>query len=138
MTEDEIQFLVNEAASCLSGDIRVRRSDVLSAWQGWRPLYRDPKAPPGTPVSRHHAIGTDPKSGVTFICGGKWSTYRAMAEELIDKVVEHKGFKHATACSTKKIKLLGGEGYHDLLHVQLVQKYGTPACSARTRTRPQR
>jgi len=137
----------------------------MSAWQGWRPLYRDPKAPPGAPVSRHHAIGTDPNSGVTFICGGKWSTYRAMAEELIDKVtlalaltltqtltltlalalaltltqvIEHKGFKHATACSTKKIKLLGGEGYHDLLHVQLVQKYGTPACSARTRTRPQR
>ena len=56
----------------------------------------------------------------------------------LTQVIEHKGFKHATACSTKKIKLLGGEGYHDLLHVQLVQKYGTPACSARTRTRPQR
>ena len=87
VTEDEIQFLVNEAASCLSGDIRVRRSDVLSAWQGWRPLYRDPSAPPGAPVSRHHAIGTDAVSGVTFICGGKWSTYRAMAEELVDKVI---------------------------------------------------
>jgi len=124
VSEDEIQYLVNEAASCLSGDIRVRRSDVLSAWQGWRPLYRDPDAPPGAPVSRHHAIGVDPNTGITFICGGKWSTYRAMAEELIDKVIEHKGFKHATACSTKKIKLLGGEGYHDLLHVQLVQKYG--------------
>lgn len=124
VSEDEIQFLVNEAASCLSNDIRVRRSDVLSAWQGWRPLYRDPDAPPGAPVSRHHAIGTDPVSGVTFICGGKWSTYRAMAEELIDKVIEHKGFKHTMPCKTKKIKLLGGEGYHDLLHVQLVQKYG--------------
>jgi len=124
VTEDEIQFLVNEAASCLSGDIRVRRSDVLSAWQGWRPLYRDPSAPPGAPVSRHHAIGTDAVSGVTFICGGKWSTYRAMAEELVDKVIAHKGFKHTTGCKTKKIKLLGGEGYHELLHVQLVQKYG--------------
>eukprot|EP00908_Phaeocystis_cordata_P024720 Transcript_7175.p1 GENE.Transcript_7175~~Transcript_7175.p1 ORF type:complete len:744 (-),score=397.36 Transcript_7175:377-2410(-) len=123
VTEDEIQYLVNEAASCLSSDIRVRRSDVLSAWQGWRPLYRDPSAPPGAPVSRHHAIGTDPVSGVTFICGGKWSTYRAMAEELVDKVIEHKQLKHATGCKTKKIKLMGGEGYHELLHVQLVQKY---------------
>ena len=100
VTEDEIQFLVNEAASCLSGDIRVRRSDVLSAWQGWRPLYRDPAAPPGAPVSRHHAIGTDATSGVTFICGGKWSTYRAMAEELVDKVIAHKGFKHTTGAAT--------------------------------------
>ena len=42
-------------------EIHVRRSDVLSAWQGWRPLYRDPNAPPGSPVSRHHAIGHDAK-----------------------------------------------------------------------------
>jgi len=124
VSEDEIQYLVNEAASCLSGDIRVRRSDVLSAWQGWRPLYRDPDAPPGAPVSRHHAIGVDPNTGITFICGGKWSTYRAMAEELIDKVVDHKKFRHAGPCQTKTIKLMGGEGYHSLLHVQLVQKYG--------------
>lgn len=33
VSEDEIQYLVNEAASCLSSDIRVRRADVLSAWQ---------------------------------------------------------------------------------------------------------
>jgi len=126
VTEDEIQYLVNEAASCLSSDIRLRRSDVLSAWQGWRPLYRDPNAPPGAPVSRHHAIGHDEKTGVTFICGGKWSTYRAMAEELIDKVVKFKAkeLKHATPCKTREIKLLGGDGWHQLMHVQLVQKYG--------------
>ncbi|KAL1521617.1 hypothetical protein AB1Y20_021276 [Prymnesium parvum] len=125
VSEDEIQYLVNEAATCLSPDIRIRRSDVLSAWQGWRPLYRDPQAPPGAPVSRHHAIGHDEKTGVTFICGGKWSTYRAMAEELINKVIEFKSplLKHASPCVTKEIKLMGGEGYHELLHVQLVQKY---------------
>ena len=126
-TEDEIQYLVNEAASCLSGDIRVRRSDVLSAWQGWRPLYRDPAAPPGAPVSRHHVIGVDEKTGVIFICGGKWSTYRAMAEELIDKVIAVGDFKRVAKvgpCITKGIKLVGGDGYHELLYVQLVQKYG--------------
>jgi len=133
VTEDEIQYLVNEAASCLSSDIRLRRSDVLSAWQGWRPLYRDPKAPPGAPVSRHHVIGHDPKTGITFVCGGKWSTYRAMAEELIDKVVEHKKDKlsHAGPCITKEIKLLGGEGYYSLLHVELVQKYNVSEAVAR-------
>jgi len=124
VTEDEIQYLVNEAASCLSSDIRVRRSDVLSAWQGWRPLYRDPNAPPGAPVSRHHHIGHDDETGVTFVCGGKWSTYRAMSEELIDKVIKFKGcFPQATPCITREIKLMGGEGWHELLHVQLVQKY---------------
>jgi len=133
VTEDEIQYLVNEAASCLSSDIRLRRSDVLSAWQGWRPLYRDPNAPPDAPVSRHHAIGHDEKTGVTFICGGKWSTYRAMAEELIDKVIAFKGkpLAHATECITKELKLLGGKGYHPLLHVQLVQNYQVSEAVAR-------
>ena len=41
-----------------------------------------------------------------------------MAEELIDKVVEHKKFRHAGPCQTKTIKLMGGEGYHDLLHAR--------------------
>jgi len=62
---------------------------------------------------------------VSFICGGKWSTYRAMAEELIDKVVAFKGapLAHAKPCVSKEIKLLGGDGFHSLLHVQLVQAY---------------
>ncbi|EOD34492.1 hypothetical protein EMIHUDRAFT_455603 [Emiliania huxleyi CCMP1516] len=116
VTEDEIQYLVNEAeiagdaASCLSSDIRLRRSDVISAWQGRLPFS---------------AAGHTRLSCVSFICGGKWSTYRAMAEELIDKVVAFKGapLAHAKPCVSKEIKLLGGDGFHSLLHVQLVQAY---------------
>ena len=122
--------LLRPAVCCapdrLSSRLSSHSSARLRIEQGWRPLYRDPKAPPGSPVSRHHAIGIDEHSGVVFICGGKWSTYRAMAEELIDKVIGWKGaaLKHATSCKTRDIKLLGGEGYHDLLYVQLVQNYG--------------
>ena len=46
-----------------SDDIKVRRADVLSAWQGFRPLASDPNAPPGAPVSRDHVISTNPKDG---------------------------------------------------------------------------
>ncbi len=45
--EDEIKWLLSEAEKYLSPDLKVRRSDVLSAWQGYRPLARDPHAPPG-------------------------------------------------------------------------------------------
>ena len=41
-TEEEIQFILKEISSYLSPDIKVRRSDVLSAWSGIRPLVRDP------------------------------------------------------------------------------------------------
>jgi len=72
---------------------------------------------------------------VIFICGGKWSTYRAMAEELIDRVIAEKGFakthKNLGPCVTKGIKLIGGDGYHELLYVQLVQKYGVSEAIAK-------
>ena len=69
--EEEIQWMLKECEKYLSGDLKVRRSDVLSAWRGWRPLAADPHAPPGGQVSRDHVISQNPKTGVTFIAGGK-------------------------------------------------------------------
>ena len=103
-----------EAATCLSSDIRVRRSDVLSAWQGWRPLATDPHAEPGSPVSRDHIVSTHPETGVTFVTGGKWTTYREMAEDAVDRVLDrHPAFAGRTdlkPCATLEQPLLGGEG----------------------------
>merc|ERR1719353_1794179 len=50
-----------------------------------------------------------------------------MAEELVDRVIQEKALDKVTKvgpCVTKGIKLVGGDGYHDLLYVQLIQKYG--------------
>lgn len=80
--EDEVQWLLNECHRYLRPDLNVRRSDVLSAWRGWRPLAMDPNAPPGAPVSRDHVISENPDTGVIFIAGGKWTTWREMAEEV--------------------------------------------------------
>ena len=40
--EEEIQWILKECEKYLSDDLKVRRSDVLSAWRGWRPLAADP------------------------------------------------------------------------------------------------
>jgi glycerol-3-phosphate dehydrogenase len=80
--EDEVQWLLNECSKYLSPDLRVRRSDVLSAWRGWRPLAVDPHAPPGAPASRDHIISFNPESGVLFVAGGKWTTWREMAQDV--------------------------------------------------------
>jgi glycerol-3-phosphate dehydrogenase len=85
--EDEIDWLLKEVQKYLA--IPVRREDVLSAWQGFRPLASDPNAQPGDPISRDHIISTNPTTGITFITGGKWVTYREMAEDVIDKVVNY-------------------------------------------------
>lgn len=118
--EEEIQWMLKECEKYLSKDLKVRRSDVLSAWRGWRPLAADPHAPPGGQVSRDHVISKNPATGVTFIAGGKWTTWREMAEDVLDKVL---GDGHPK-CNTLDIKLHGGEGYSESLGIQLIQKYG--------------
>lgn len=80
--EEEIQWMLKECEKYLSKDVKVRRSDVLSAWRGWRPLAADPHAPPGGQVSRDHVISKNPHSGVTFIAGGKWTTWREMVSSI--------------------------------------------------------
>lgn len=125
--EDEVQWLLNECHRYLRPDLQVRRSDVLSAWRGWRPLAVDPHAPPGAPVSRDHVISENPDTGVIFIAGGKWTTWREMAEEVIDKVVGPNGPK----CTTLDISLFGGEGYSEKLPVDLIQKHGMSHESAK-------
>ena len=96
--EDEIEWLLAEVSRYLSDDLRVRRSDVLSAWQGWRPLASDPHAPPGAPASRDHIVSTNPSTGITFVTGGKWTTYREMAEDAVDRVVELGGDAFGACC----------------------------------------
>jgi hypothetical protein len=53
----------------------VRRSDVLSAWSGIRPLAMDPSAKNTESISRDHVVFED-HPGLITITGGKWTTYR--------------------------------------------------------------
>mmetsp|Transcript_7499 Transcript_7499/g.13508 ORF Transcript_7499/g.13508 Transcript_7499/m.13508 type:complete len:540 (-) Transcript_7499:210-1829(-) len=126
--EEEIQWLLREVKKYLSSDIQVRRSDVLSAWQGFRPLASDPHALPGAPTSRDHVISTNPDTGVTFVTGGKWTTYREMAKDVVDKLVKlHKDdwkAKNIGPCVTHNNPLRGGVGYSRNVPVKLVQKFG--------------
>lgn len=122
--EEDIQWILNEVKKYLSPDIQVRRADVLSAWQGWRPLASDPHASPDAPVSRDHVVSVNPTTKVTFITGGKWVTYREMAEDVIDRVIQVHGLSHAGPCVTDKLSLRGGERYTRNVPIHLVQKYG--------------
>ena len=130
--EEEIQWILKEAKKYLMTDtLQVRRSDVLSAWQGYRPLASDPNAPPGAPVSRDHVISYNQNTGVTFITGGKWTTFREMAEDVIDKIIESHGLQSkAGPCITDKLPLRGGEGYNRNVPIQLVQEFGVTQSTA--------
>ncbi|HLN56556.1 MAG TPA: glycerol-3-phosphate dehydrogenase C-terminal domain-containing protein, partial [Bacteroidales bacterium] len=80
------------------------RKDVLCIFAGLRPLAADPDNTGATrEVSRRHKISLSP-SGLLSIVGGKWTTYRRMAEETLDKAITS-GFLEKHKCITKELKL---------------------------------
>lgn len=86
-TEDEITFILTEIKNYLNKDVEVRRGDVLSAWSGIRPLVSDPNKGDTQSLARNHIVHVSPSKLVT-IAGGKWTTYRAMAQHTIDAAVK--------------------------------------------------
>lgn len=129
--EAEILWLLQEVQKYLKPNLQVRRSDVLSAWQGWRPLAVDPHAAPGAPASRDHVISVHPHAQTTFVTGGKWTTYREMAEDVVDRVVADKRLAGAGPCRTKDIVLHGGHGFSPSLYIQLIHQYAVTEPTAR-------
>ncbi len=80
--ESEIEFLLSHAARYLTKD--PEESDVLSIFAGLRPLVSKGEADNTAAISRDHTIYIS-RSGLVTITGGKWTTYRKMAEETIDQ-----------------------------------------------------
>ncbi|GAB5360255.1 hypothetical protein AAMO2058_000612000 [Amorphochlora amoebiformis] len=127
-TEEEIDWILNETNSYLSEECKVSRKDVLSAWSGIRPLAIDPHAEPDGPVSRDHIVSVNPTTKAVFVAGGKWTTYREMAEDAIDKLIDlHPNLKKiSTPCKTLSIPLLGAKGYSRNLSVALAKEFKLP------------
>jgi len=123
--EEEIQWILGEVRNYLSKDIEVRREDVLSAWSGIRPLVRDPAAKNTESLVRNHMINVSP-SGLLTIAGGKWTTYRAMAMETVDRAIKEYGLEVSAVypCKTESLKLLGSHGWRKNLYVELIQQFG--------------
>lgn len=121
-SEEDIQFIIDEVSRYFEGNLDVRREDVLAAWSGIRPLVRDPKAKNTESLVRNHLI-TVSDAGLVTIAGGKWTTYREMAKETVDKCVELFKLNPPTVTATESLKLVGGDGWNDLQFFQLIQKY---------------
>lgn len=79
--DDEIEFILETAGRYLQRPIT--RAEVLSVFVGIRPLVRSGSGGTTASLSRDHTIHIDP-SGLLTIAGGKWTTYRHMAEDCVD------------------------------------------------------
>ena len=106
--KEEVEFILNESARYLSR--APTRADVKSVWVGLRPLVKPQDDGGGNTkgISREHTVLVS-KSGLVTVTGGKWTTYRAMAEDVLDKCFEAHLLQPRRPGSTSTLRL-GGAG----------------------------
>lgn len=102
--EEEIDFILRTAGRYLVK--APQRSDVMSVFAGLRPLA----APKGEgqstkEISRRHKIIVSPSKLITIV-GGKWTTYRRMAQDTVDETIKQ-GLMPDKPCVTKDLKIHG-------------------------------
>lgn len=88
-TEEDIAYLLEESSRHLKG-AGLTRECVITAFAGLRPLVRDEKAGDASKVSREHTI-LKSASGLVSVAGGKYTTYRAVAEQVSRMVCRELG-----------------------------------------------
>lgn len=138
----EVNFILNEAAKYLTR--APQRSDVKSIWVGLRPLVKPPDDDGDNTkkLSREHTILVS-KSGLVTVTGGKWTTYRAMAEDVLDRVFDAKLLERSAGGLTNHLPLMGApssagavgkaaEKAHRISAAPGLHLYGTEAAAVLT------
>jgi glycerol-3-phosphate dehydrogenase len=117
-TADDVAYLLRALNGAVTTEIT--ESDIVGTWAGLRPLVADPEASGRTAdLSRRHSVHRS-DAGVVTITGGKLTTYREMAADTIDEVLEHvldagaieRVQRHSR---TKRLKLHGADGYDEVM-----------------------
>lgn len=123
--EEEIGFILRNASRYLARD--PRKEDILSVFAGQRPLVR----PPGKDgsatkaISRNHEVLVS-DSGLVTIVGGKWTTYRKMAEDTLNHAALIGGFDNKP-CVTEHLQLRGWRSPNSSPLPDFLEVYGTDA-----------
>lgn len=105
VTEEEIGYVLRQVRPYL-GDIP--RGAVRASWSGLRPLIARPEADTAR-LARDHLI-QESASGLLTLTGGKWTTYRKMALDLVNYAVKKFGLA-AGESRTEQTPLVGGQGF---------------------------
>ncbi|KAG5976406.1 hypothetical protein E4U58_004354 [Claviceps cyperi] len=138
--QDDVDFILKEVSKLLEPESAVTRDDVLATWSGIRPLVRDLNAGNTESLVRSHLVTVSP-SGLLTCAGGKWTTYRQMAQDAVDDAIQTfhlrpravalpdiSGYNLAESltdgsCKTQSIPVLGSHGFSTGLPAQLIEMY---------------
>ncbi|HEV7735725.1 MAG TPA: glycerol-3-phosphate dehydrogenase/oxidase [Candidatus Binatia bacterium] len=105
VTAEDADYLLEAANRTFAGE-PLQQRDVLASWAGLRPLLAE-EGKSASEISRKDEIMVDASSGLISIAGGKLTTYRRMAERVVDQVCQKLDKKIASR--TTEVPLPGGE-----------------------------
>jgi glycerol-3-phosphate dehydrogenase len=128
VTKEEIAYLLRHLNRYLAAP--VKPDQVVSGIAGARPLVSSGDLRDTKKLARDHELEVDSQSGLISIMGGKWTTYRAMAEDAANAVQRHLGVL-VTESPTKNHPLIGSEGFTLDYWKRLASNYGIPEPTAR-------
>jgi glycerol-3-phosphate dehydrogenase len=128
---EEIEFILQHAAQYLSKAPTDR--DVLSVYAGLRPLVRANAQQKTAALSRDHQILVS-STGLITIAGGKWTTYRKMAEDVINQAEQLGRLTHR-CCHTQTLQIHGWT--HEPIAERNLCSYGSDASKIRTLSQQQ-
>jgi len=98
----EVEYLLEHIARFLSPAPKL--TDVLSMYAGLRPLVKSSSGQLTSRLTRDHVIATSP-GGLLTIAGGRWTTYRQMAEDTVDRAAKLAGLS-PQPCQTATLSLM--------------------------------
>jgi glycerol-3-phosphate dehydrogenase len=101
--DEEVEFILETASRYLTK--KPKREDVLSVFAGLRPLAAVKEGKKTKEISRSHKIIRN-DSGLLTMIGGKWTTFRKMAEDIVDATEKYNSWNR-TSTKTKNLKIHG-------------------------------
>jgi len=134
---EDVDYLLSAVNAATSAELTP--ADVTGVWAGLRPLLADDDghhhSERTADLSRRHRVRTA-ADGVVHVTGGKWTTYRLMAEHTVDEAARQ--LPGTSRCKTKSLRLLGAPtgaaptavpGVPAALAARLARRYGTEAAA---------
>ena len=106
VTEQDVDYLLSSTCRVMP-EANLFADRIVSVWSGIRPLVGDGSGRASKELSRKDEVWTS-STGLLSVGGGKLSAYRAMAERIVDTLIENHAFT-AKPCSTGEVPLPGGE-----------------------------
>jgi glycerol-3-phosphate dehydrogenase len=132
VTQQEVDYLLRHLNQYVSK--RYGREDIVAVFSGVRPLVKASHAETKA-LARDHVIEVDQPSGLVSILGGKWTTYRYMAEQTIDALQRELVYSSTNgtpvSSKTQQHPLAGSAGYRDDYWRSLASGYALEEATAR-------